>query len=103
MAFSFDDEHGTPRTVKRGAVLRGHDEAVLRSPWCFVPAETPFGDEPKMRPASAEPEPRFTEPVRVRAKCPVLFGAALYERGHEFVVPPNTAEWLISENYAEEA
>jgi hypothetical protein len=49
----------------------------------------------------AEPEPLFTEPTKLRVRCHILIGVHVYDKGHEFVAPAETASWLVAENHAE--
>jgi hypothetical protein len=104
-AFTCDLDDGTALTIPRATRLRGDHVAVLRCPWCFLLDSEPDDVEPSVYTVSSEPQPtpRFTKPTKVRAKVRVLMGASAFEPGGEFTAPPATAEWLLNENYAEEA
>jgi hypothetical protein len=98
-----DTADGVSHVVPRGTRLRGDHVVVRQCPWAFVIDAASDDEEPTLFPEIREPELRFTKPTRVRCRCRVLHGVAVYEKGSEFVVPPEVAEWLVSENLAEPA
>ena len=104
MAFSYDDEEGG-HTIRRGVKLLGSHAAVQRCRWAFVLDTDPTDAEPSPHslPPEPDPEPRFSQPTRLRAKVRILMGASVFEPGAEFFAPAATADWLVSENFAEEA
>jgi len=101
-SFSYDDQQGG-HTIRTGVRLRGDHPAVLRCPWCFVREDQPDDRTPSLYQDLVEPQPRFRKPTRVRVKCRVLHGVAVYEKGHEFTAPAATASWLLDEGLADEA
>jgi hypothetical protein len=102
MAFSYDDDEGG-HTIRRGVKLLGSHNAVQRCPWAFVLNSDPTDAEPSPHsiPPDPDPQPRFLKPTRLKARVRILMGASAFEPGSEFTAPAATAEWLVSENYAD--
>jgi hypothetical protein len=96
-----DTTDGVSHTVPRGTRLRGDHVVVRQCPWAFVIDAASDDEEPSLFPDVVEPEPRFSKPTLVRTTCRVLHGVGVYEKGAEFVAPPEVAEWLVSEGHAE--
>jgi len=102
--FSYDDSDGVPHTVRRGTCLRGDDPAVLRAPWCFVPAHTPVGEEPSPLAFAPPPVSMFAEPTKLRVTSRVhsiLYGPHRFTPGQEFTADATTAERLVADGHAE--
>jgi hypothetical protein len=93
---------GADYSVARNTRLRGSHAFVEAAPWNFVPDETTYEELPSLYGEYRPPEPRFSGPVKLRAKHRVLYRAATFEPGTTFTCDAANAEWLTSEGHAEE-
>jgi hypothetical protein len=101
-SFSYDDETGG-HTIKSGVRLRGDHPAVQRCPWCFIADDQPDDARPSLYPDIPVETPMFDKPTKVRLKVRVLRSSMTYEPGTQAEFPPDVAEWLVTENFAEVA